>query len=143
MGQGGGFEIQTITLLTPLKKSRSQIPLLLPRDMQFSPSFFLISTSTSKVTALQDGHRRIVLQVYLGSDTLEFSAMKSLLVGLGNKLRCYLATRPEVQSSEFCGEYEGTPSPALYLRVTWVIIARCAVARSIHAMNLYVGILNV
>ena len=30
---------------------------------------------TSKVTAPQDAHRRLVLQVYLGSNTLEFSAI--------------------------------------------------------------------
>ena len=29
----------------------------------------------SKVTALQDAHGRLVLQVYLGSNTLEFSAI--------------------------------------------------------------------
>ena len=28
---------------------------------------------TSKVTAPQDAHKRLVLQVYLGSNTLEFS----------------------------------------------------------------------
>ena len=31
---------------------------------------------TSKVTAPQDAHRRLVLQVYLGSNTLEFSAIR-------------------------------------------------------------------
>ena len=30
---------------------------------------------TSKVTALQDAHGRLVLQVYLSSNTLEFSAV--------------------------------------------------------------------
>ena len=38
---------------------------------------------SSKVTAPQDAHRSLVLQVYLGSNTLEFSAIrrvKSLLV---------------------------------------------------------------
>ena len=30
---------------------------------------------TSKVTALQDAYRRLVLQVYLGSNTIEFSAI--------------------------------------------------------------------
>ena len=34
---------------------------------------------SSKVTAPQDAHGRLVLQVYLGSNTLE---LKSLLVGL-------------------------------------------------------------
>ena len=29
----------------------------------------------SKITAPQDAHRRLVLQVYLGSNTLEFSAI--------------------------------------------------------------------
>ena len=29
----------------------------------------------AQVTALQDAHRRLVLQVYLGSKTLEFSAI--------------------------------------------------------------------
>ena len=32
-------------------------------------------TQTSKVTAPQDAHRRLVLQVYLGSNTIEFSAI--------------------------------------------------------------------
>ena len=32
---------------------------------------------TSKVTAPQDAHRRLVLQVYLGLNTLEFSAIRS------------------------------------------------------------------
>ena len=31
---------------------------------------------TSKVTAPQDAHGRLVLQVYLGSNTLEFSATR-------------------------------------------------------------------
>ena len=31
---------------------------------------------TSKVTAPQDAHGRLVLQVYLGSNTLEFSAIR-------------------------------------------------------------------
>ena len=31
---------------------------------------------SSKVTAPQDAHRRLVLQVYLGSNTLEFSAIR-------------------------------------------------------------------
>ena len=35
----------------------------------------IIHLSTSKVTAPQDAHRRLVLQVYLGSNTLEFSAI--------------------------------------------------------------------
>ena len=31
---------------------------------------------TSKVTAPQDAHRRLVLQVYLGSNTLELSSIR-------------------------------------------------------------------
>ena len=30
---------------------------------------------SSKVTAVQDAHKRLVLQVYLGSNTIEFSGM--------------------------------------------------------------------
>ena len=41
-----------------------------------------------------------MLQVYLGSSTIKLSGIvKSLLVGLGNKVYCYLATRPEVESN--------------------------------------------
>ena len=36
----------------------------------------LICLLTSKVTAPQDAHGRLVLQVYLGSNTLEFSAIR-------------------------------------------------------------------
>ena len=35
----------------------------------------LVTLVTSKVTAPQDAHRRLVLQVYLDSNTLEFSAI--------------------------------------------------------------------
>ena len=35
----------------------------------------LFDLDTSKVTAPQDAHRRLVLPVYLGSNTLEFSAI--------------------------------------------------------------------
>ena len=35
----------------------------------------LVILVTSKVTATQDAHGRSVLQVYLGSNTLEFSAI--------------------------------------------------------------------
>ena len=35
---------------------------------------------TSKVTAPQGAHVRLVLQVYLGSNTLEFSAIHSLII---------------------------------------------------------------
>ena len=31
----------------------------------------------SSLTASQDAHKRLVLQVYLGSNTLEFSAIRS------------------------------------------------------------------
>ena len=44
-----------------------------------------------------NAHRGLVLQVYLGSNTLEFSAIHRL-VGLGNKAHCYLAIRSEVYS---------------------------------------------
>ena len=50
LSQGGGFELQTIKLHTPLEKSQSQIPYFTPsphpRDMQFSlykKCIFLIS----------------------------------------------------------------------------------------------------
>ena len=36
----------------------------------------LVILFTSKVTASQDAHGRLVLQVYLGSNTLEFSAIR-------------------------------------------------------------------
>ena len=36
---------------------------------------YIILYYTSKVTAPQDAHGRLVLQVYLGSNTLEFSAI--------------------------------------------------------------------
>ena len=39
-----------------------------------------------------------MLQVYLGSNTLELSAIGDILVGLENEVHCYLATRPEVES---------------------------------------------
>ena len=43
----------------------------------------------------------------------------------------------------FNRKYQGMSSPALYSRITCVIIARSMVAHSIHvAMILYVGILN-
>ena len=35
----------------------------------------LVCIYMSKVTAPQDAHRRLVLQVYLGLNTLEFSAI--------------------------------------------------------------------
>ena len=37
---------------------------------------YYLFSCTSKVTAPQDGHGRLVLQVYLGSNTLEFSAIR-------------------------------------------------------------------
>ena len=40
--------------------------------------------STSKVTTPQDAHRRLVLQVYLGSNTLEFSAIRRLNLMISN-----------------------------------------------------------
>ena len=50
-----------------------------------SMHYFLVRSS--KVTSPQDACRRLVLQVYLGSNTLELSAIdtcvKCLLVGLG------------------------------------------------------------
>ena len=65
-----------------------------------SMHYFLVRLS--KVTTPQDACRRLVLQVYLGSNTLEFSAIdtwvKCLLVGLGNEVHCHLATRPDVES---------------------------------------------
>ena len=45
------------------------------------------------VTAPQDAHEWFVLQVYLGSKTLEFSAVKVKAM----LARCYLATRLEVE----------------------------------------------
>ena len=45
-----------------------------------------IYSSLSKVTAPQDAHRRLVLQVYLGSWLGHFRVQL-----------CYLATRPEVE----------------------------------------------
>ena len=36
----------------------------------------IILVISSKVTAPQDAHRRLVLQVYLGSNTSEFSAIR-------------------------------------------------------------------
>ena len=37
-------------------------------------NFLVLTTS---ITAPQDAHKRLVLQVYLGSNTLEFSAIPS------------------------------------------------------------------
>ena len=37
---------------------------------------FILFILSSKVTAPQDAHGRLVLQVYLGSSTLEFSAIR-------------------------------------------------------------------
>ena len=39
---------------------------------------FILYIYTSKVTAPQDAHKRLVLQVYLGSNTLEFSVTRVL-----------------------------------------------------------------
>ena len=39
-------------------------------------TFTIFLLYTSKVTAPQDAHRRLALQVYLGSKTLEFSAIR-------------------------------------------------------------------
>ena len=60
--------------------------------------------TTSKVTAPQDTHGRFSAA---GLPWLEHfrvqccTYVKSLLVGLGNKVHCYIATRPEVESLEF------------------------------------------
>ena len=47
---------------------------------------------TNKVTAPQDAHRRLMLQVYLGSNTSDrvqcYTQVRSLLVGLGNIVHC-------------------------------------------------------
>ena len=42
-----------------------------------SSGLCIILLFTCKVTAPQDAHGRLVLQVYLGSNTLEFSAIHS------------------------------------------------------------------
>ena len=38
--------------------------------------YIIYSIYTSKVTAPQDAHRSLVMEVYLGSNTLEFSAIR-------------------------------------------------------------------
>ena len=49
------------------------------------------------LTAAQDARRSLVLQVYIGSNTLEFSAIRSLLLttpeveGLVIRILCYLS----------------------------------------------------
>ena len=47
---------------------------------------FLLVCLTSKVTTPQDAHRRLELQVYLGSNTLDFSRFRKQ------------SSRPEVES---------------------------------------------
>ena len=52
-------------------------PIIPPRGMAGSYwDYYKVLSKTSKVTAPQDAHGRLVLQVYLGSDTLEFSAIR-------------------------------------------------------------------
>ena len=51
----------------------------------------------TNITTPQDAHERFVLQVYLGSKTLEFSAVKVKAM----LTRCYLVTRLEEEDSEF------------------------------------------
>ena len=48
---------------------------------------------SSKVTAPQDAQGGLMLQVYLGSNTLEFSE-----IFVSRLVHCHLATRPEVES---------------------------------------------
>ena len=43
-----------------------------------SLSYHYISTITSKVTVPPDAHKRLVLQVYLGLNTLELSAIMNI-----------------------------------------------------------------
>ena len=50
-------------------------------------------TTSSKVTAPQDAYGGLMLQVYLGSNTLEFSE-----IFVSKLVHCYLATGPEVES---------------------------------------------
>ena len=50
---------------------------LLAPETQYSESVNVLYIS-SKVTTPQDAHGRLVLQVYLGSHTLEFSAIRRL-----------------------------------------------------------------
>ena len=46
------------------------------KALSLSCQSFLYHFTMSKVTAPQDAHNRLVLQVYLGSNTLEFSAIR-------------------------------------------------------------------
>ena len=54
------------------------MPFGLHTDVENDDTFVSNKTSfgTSKVTAPQDAHGGLVLQVYLGSNTLEFSAIR-------------------------------------------------------------------
>ena len=86
----------------------------------------IIIIITSKVTAPQDAHRRLVLQVYLGSNTLEFSLYIGEIFVVDFRKSKFTATWLQ----ELCGflksfnlkggaryqlinrEQQGTPSPA-------------------------------
>ena len=121
----------------------------------------------TSITAPQDAHTRLVLQVYFGSNTLEFSAICT-------QVYCYLANTgkpegfrgqgfvlPEIESLEIrvCGFLKkALPSreepdislsivnskARFYTNALHALLARSVVARWIHlAMILYVHILSV
>ena len=80
--------------------SKTHISAQQPRGRQLNvkvcgseSAIFLILSS---ITAPQDAHKRLVLQVYLGLNTLEFSAIHRSFVSR-LQVHCYLANWPEVE----------------------------------------------
>ena len=49
---------------------------IISNSMKNAQEFYLPLKKMSKVTAPQDAHGRLVLQVYLGSNTSEFSGIR-------------------------------------------------------------------
>ena len=64
--------------MSAVDHKREQAALKLQLHVSSTKLFFTqsLASSTSKVTTPQDAHGRLVLQVYLGSNTLKFSAIR-------------------------------------------------------------------
>ena len=73
----GGCERKVVPWILPSQLTNHRDSCRLNTYIQESNT--LSTIILSKVTAPQDAHKRLVLQVYLGSNTLEFSAIRRFI----------------------------------------------------------------
>ena len=66
----------SIVRLSQVHHAINEYPVRFDVQRSRRPVYYIRLCSPSKVTSPQDAHKRLVLQVYLDSNTLEFSAIR-------------------------------------------------------------------